>query len=276
MKIFINIVIILNISLNLTILPSLVGLDTKQVACFALCVLNLLALAILTNGHRNHYISTNMTMKLFLAVLIWEVLKTPFILGEDRFLLSITIFIYQITFLFILLISFKKLYKSTGAITLSYEFFSIYILFVTILSWILLKLTIVSLGHPVHYFIMNGNIEDGTTYYFPYKLAVYANSSLRFAFAHEYGIPCGLSHEPHVSTFLITPGVFFFLSNNKNIKINALILLSYICFVFLTVSFSLYVLLKFCLYYIISKRSSLCILYSLYYSIIWVYIICQY
>jgi hypothetical protein len=56
-----------------------------------------------------------------------------------------------------------------------------------------------------------------TTYYFPMNISIiYSGAFIRIPFLQSHGIICGLYHEPHIITFMITPALFVLLSTIKN------------------------------------------------------------
>ena len=66
-----------------------------------------------------------------------------------------------------------------------------------------------------YYDLFKSNVEvSGATYYFPYHISVLATSDhaqLRIPFFTDYGVICGLFHEPHVITFITFPALFLLL-----------------------------------------------------------------
>lgn len=57
---------------------------------------------------------------------------------------------------------------------------------------------------------VNSNAKDlGTQYFFPLHLTVVTSDDRGLPFFSDFGVFCGLSHEPHIATYLIMPAFFF-------------------------------------------------------------------
>lgn len=204
-------VVLMNIATNVTIIPCIMGLNSVSAVHFFLLVLNFLTILFSGNSSngKKYIISIKYAMPLVLMMLlyIWEIIKSPFINGPNRFWFSITLFLVQASFLYLL---FKK-FQSTGrveTIIRIYIYVSIYVVLSTVFCWLLLNIGAIQVNNPVNYYIMSSNMRQmGSEYYFPSHLSVILNSGIRLPLLHAYGIPCGLSHEPHVSTFFVTPGL---------------------------------------------------------------------
>lgn len=251
-------VVLMNIATNVTIIPCVIGLNSVPMIHVFLLVLNFLTIFISGNGsyREKNVLNVKYTWPLIFMMLlyIWEILKTPFINGPNRFGYSVVLFLVQASFLYLL---FNK-YQRTGrleSITRVYIYISIYVVLSTVLCWLLLNTGVISVDNSVSYYIMNSDITQmGSEYYFPKHLSVILSSGTRLPLLHTYGIPCGLSHEPHVSTFFVTPGLILAIGKLSDWKKYLLIGVS-VLFFLISISMTNFVGLAIVLAYYVMKTN---------------------
>ena len=97
---------------------------------------------------------------------------------------------------------------------------------------ILMKFGLNPLKTPVvndYYDLFKANVEVlGHTYYYPYYISVLLVSEsilVKLPFFTDYGIICGIFHEPHVITFIVFPVLFILWAYTKNKFLNSFFLM---------------------------------------------------
>jgi hypothetical protein len=171
-------------------------------------------------------------------------------------LLPLSLIVLYITFLITLSSFEEKHYLNL------YSKFSVYLLFSSILCFILLHLNIIdkfdNLLPDGSNFLFDGNRTNSmSAVSFPGYLSFIYHPGKMIPFFSEFGTITSIFHEPHISTWFITPGIFIYnyLNNKKIYKI--IVNIFYLFFVLLSLSATnISVLLIIYFVYIISNKIS--------------------
>lgn len=136
---------------------------------------------------------------------------------DEAIILYILLYISS-PIILLLLINSVNYYSFLGNKTFFYHYVKPYVILsnvIVILSVLVFFLALVNIinveSHPIfaglNQWTDNNNETLGSKYYFPFNMAVIIDS-VRVPFLNQFGIFCGLSHEPHIATLLITPSFF--------------------------------------------------------------------
>jgi len=84
---------------------------------------------------------------------------------------------------------------------------------------------------------VNSNTRDlGTQYFFPWHLTVVTSDDRGLPFFSSFGVFCGLSHEPHIATYLVTPAFFFMFALDWSKKTKYILAAFFIFFMLMATS----------------------------------------
>jgi len=246
-------VVIINISYPITIIPDLLLFNSKNV----FILINLLIINVLFIKYRGgslKKIDLNL-IKLVNKPILWvlmliyivETIKSLFLKTTYAFATPLLLFFVFFSFLYFLLIIFKDYSAYVGnekalfEILNYYIIFSIYNVLIVVISFILLKMNLLS-SHANNinnvFSALSNNVSRNENYFFPGFLYVLSTSAYgsRLSF-QSFGVFCGLSFEPHLITYLVTPSLFFLSSRQFKKKFTLVLIISvYLLFLFLTVS----------------------------------------
>jgi len=229
--------IILNISHNTTVIPNaLFRIDNLGLINVVFFIVNFFYILIRFKGGI-HKIKSQKLLFLLLAfflLYIIEIIKSPFIIN-GRFEYSLALTFHMITFIALLNNCYKEYSLKYGTkvglelILKFYIVFSIYIITTTILAFFLFKLNVLSpYTNSVSYGIMQSNISQaGTKYYFPGYLSILETNVhfvARIPLLQEHGLICGLSHEPHLASYIVAPSLLFLIAIKKFSKSTLLLI----------------------------------------------------
>jgi len=198
-----------------------------------------------------HKLHLNMFVQIKKSSIYWAVMILCFIflLELPRFLINsdgrnliLTVLnaIEFVTFFYIMSDVFFRASLKSGFRTAHQNFLKVYVIwasFIVLTSVAVFILTSLRIIDPTAYPMpmdislnvsSNAN-ELGTQYFFPLHLTVVTSDNRGLPFFSNYGVFCGLSHEPHIATYLITPA-FFFLQALDWSKRNKIILSAFFIF----------------------------------------------
>ena len=84
---------------------------------------------------------------------------------------------------------------------------------------------------------VNSNANDlGTEYFFPLHITIITSDDRGLPFFSNFGVFCGISHEPHIATYLITPAFFFMYALDWSRRRKYILSFFFICFMLLATS----------------------------------------
>jgi hypothetical protein len=161
-------------------------------------------------------------LSIFFIILLLDVIQSAFFANS----LQKTGLVTCLAFNHLLFVSYLyNLYKETGSFSyvlkpyVGYSLYNVAVIMITAvliligLSWQQNMLT-----NDIH--ILGDNIEGGAKYYFPYFLSIAADYHPFRIFSQLPGLS-GLSHEPHIIMWIITPPLIMTLlfKSRKNFKI---------------------------------------------------------
>lgn len=261
-----SIVFWINIISSNTVIPSIVEVPTDVIQFIILVCINSVCIVLLSSKVSVTKTKVSLLFKLLLAVLIFEVIKSPFIDGAliNRGAYSILIFLMMGSFMLFLNLSIKKRGNEVvQAFLFTYVIFSLCVLLTTIIAYLLVHFDFVSLGKPFDSYLFESNMRMGSVYYFPANLSILQTPEIRIPFIQKYGLFCGVFHEPHVANYYIAPGIFFSFYFIERKLHRTIIILLYMIFVLVSFSTTnVLVLLLLLLLYIIKEGSTVKILFS--------------
>ena len=130
-----------------------------------------------------------------------------------------------VTFFYIMSDVFYRNTFTSGFRTAHQNFLKIYVIwasFIVIASVSVFILTSLRIIDPTAYAMptnismnVNSNANElGTQYFFPLHLTIVTSDNRGLPFFSNYGVFCGLSHEPHIATYLVTPAFFLLQALN--------------------------------------------------------------
>jgi hypothetical protein len=242
-------IIVINISNVITIIPYIIFSATSMGECLVYSfMMNLIY--ILFRFKLRIIFPENRTKRwaifFFLLFLLFEVIKYPLITtNKGSFEFSLFVFLNNFIFFILLYNCFIEYLhilgyrKAINLVIYYYIIFCLYIIITTDFCWFLLNTEVISpYSNSVFWAIMNSNVSEAKAeYFFPGNLSILLITKSRIPLLQEYGVLCGLSHEPHVVNFMISPSLFFIFSlNNKNNIITSLLIFLYGLFFLITVS----------------------------------------
>lgn len=171
-----------------------------------------------------------------IIVFVLFIYETPrYILAEfegRNIILSYLNAVAFITFLLILNSTFNKYKMKFGSVKAyfilvkPYIYFSFLISFAAIIVFFLGKMNLINLfDYPApsgFSFYIDNNAEQGSEYYFPLYITIIDNSPRGANFFMDTALFSGLSHEPHIATYFMTPAFLLMFGVDdisKSIKI---------------------------------------------------------
>jgi len=244
--------ILLNISQFLTIIPSLLfGNREWYFHQSFIIVLNVLFLI-------NSKLRPDLFSDVKKSIVHWAlvILCLIFLLEFPRYLINsdgrnliLTILngIEFITFYYVLSSVFYSVASKRGYQAANQGLLKTYVIFTSFIvlsSVAVFILTSLRLINPTSYPMptdlsmnVNSNANNlGTQYYFPLHLTVVTSDNRGLPFFSNYGVFCGLSHEPHIATYLITPSLFFMQLLDWGKRKKIILTIFYVFFILLATS----------------------------------------
>ncbi|MDD3138607.1 MAG: hypothetical protein PHX08_06515 [Lachnospiraceae bacterium] len=196
---------------------------------------------------------------IFSFMLLFVQLLCSFSVSDfNSFFLAVSLILLNISFLCIAGLEFKKKQK-VSSITKPINYIAIYVIFVSIIVFCLLLLKILSIDKfavdHTKYSLFEGNYNISQTEIFsPANMIFLLSTDRGIPFFGQFGIFTGICHEPHLSTLLVTPSLFFLLSMQKN----KYFIIPFVFYSLLAASVTNLLLLPLCLciYYIFFKLKS--------------------
>jgi len=240
------ILILLNVSQQLTVIPALFFGNVEWYFHQSIIVtLNILFLF-------THKLNTDPFKQVKKSVAYYSVLVLCliFVLELPRFLvnsdgrnvmLTVLNAIEFITFYNVLSSVYYELVSKRGYKLAHQELLKVYVIFASgivltsVFVFILASLKIVdpsAYAMPPNFSI---NVDSdaatlGTQYYFPLHLTIIISDNRGLPFFSNYGVFCGLSHEPHIATYIVTPAVFFLQALNWSKRTKLILTIFFIIF----------------------------------------------
>ncbi len=216
-----SLLILLNLSLSGTIIPSLLFSSELGYNIGIVIILNMAYLFF--RFHINIKIPTHSLFIIYFLLNFINVF-TSLLTSTGRFFPSLYLMLNTTFYviLYNLYIRYRKEVSLGATIKLIIRGY-IWLGIVSIVS-ILLLFLLVRIGFDINIndishsmSVFKANVETlGHTYYFPYSLGIFLELSysvISIPFLADYGGRiCGLAYEPHISTFLVFPSLFFLLA----------------------------------------------------------------
>ena len=244
--------ILLNMSQFMTIIPSvLFGNEEWYFHQTFIVVLNILFLT-------RHKIRLNLFKPVKQSVVYWAlvILSLIFLFELPRFLtnnggrnllLTVLNAIEFITFFYVLSAVFYEEVKKKGFKDAHMNLMKIYVLFacfIVLTSVGVFLLATFKIIDPQAYRMppnlsmnVNSNTNDlGTEYFFPLHITIITSDDRGLPFFSNFGVFCGISHEPHIATYLITPAFFFMYALDWSRKRKYILSVFFIFFMLLATS----------------------------------------
>jgi len=249
-KVIDGIIIILNVSVGFTIIPLILfDRSNSAVSNVGVIITNLIFFIFRFKNPKAPFRKVNTIIYILFSLYIVEVIKA--IIGvTPRLEYAISILLLFATFYLILFNLNKEYdYKNDGDGNFLTFLINIYVIFAIVnvvlidLTFILLELKIIEpYAHQINqlfYGLFKGNVEfNHTDYYAPGYLSIMGkgNDIGRIPFFQQYGSICGVTNEPHVIDYLITPSLFFILRNRVKLLKRTIILLLYFIALLINIS----------------------------------------
>ena len=263
---FLSVVFLINIISTNTIIPTLVGVPEDIIQFGILVMINASCIVKLSGEKTVYRVKENVLFKLLLVVLVFEVIKSPFIDSDyvSRGAYSFLILLMMGSFMLLLILAIKKRGDEVVQLFIfTYVLFSIFVILTTIVAYLLVFFDIINLGNPFSSYLFDSNERAGSVYYFPAHLSIIQTPEIRIPFVQKYGLFCGLFHEPHVANYYIAPGVFFSFYFVEGKLKRLIFILLYLVFVLASFSTTnILVLLIILFLYIIKSGSPIKIIIS--------------
>jgi len=246
------ILILLNVSQFMTIIPSIFfGNEDWYVHQTIILVFNILFLV----RHKIRFdifqpIKKSVVYVALMVLCLIFILELPRFLTNNEgrnLLLTVLNAIEFVTFFYILSdvfyeVAVKRGFKAAhmGLIKI-YVLFSCFIVLTAVTIFMLASLGVI---RPHDYpmppnLSMNvaSNARDlGTEYFFPLHLTVVTSDDRGLPFFSNFGVFCGLSHEPHIATYLVTPAFFFMFALDWSKKAKYILSIFFIFFMLMATS----------------------------------------
>ena len=254
-----SVVFLINIISTNTIIPSIVGVPEDIIQFVLLVMINAVCIIKLSGEKTVNREKNNVLFKLLLAVLLFEVIKSPVVDTSyvSRGAYSLLILLMMGSFMFFLNLSIKKRGNEVlQAFIFTYVLFCFFVIITTIIAYLLVFFDVINLGSPFNSYLFESNERAGSVYYFPGHLSIIQTPEIRIPFVQKYGLFCGLFHEPHVANYYLAPGVFFSFYFVEGKLKRFIILLLYLVFVLASFSTTNILVLLIILFLYIIKGGS--------------------
>lgn len=227
-----SLLVMLNISTYCSVIPYIVFHQYQRGWCILfISIINIIYLYV--RFHNKIKIPSDLLFFVFVCVLSSNVLAV--LLTGDK---SNVAFLYPIlnTTFYILLFSLYSEYIKTESkkqsiwlVTRGYIWLCVLGIISAISLFLLIKVGLDPTSTPVadEYYDLFKSNSDSTirTYYFPYHISVLLDAGIitkKIPFFMDYGIICGLFHEPNAICFVVFPALFilWFYEKKKSIRIS--------------------------------------------------------
>lgn len=137
----------------------------------------------------------------------------------------------------------ESLWSSIWYIVRGYVWLGVMGVASAVLLFLMIKLGLNPLRTPIvndYYDLFMANVVVlGHTYYYPYYISVLLvpeSLLIKLPFFTDYGVICGIFHEPHVITFIVFPVLFILWAYTKSKLLNTFYFLIWMLIVFMELS----------------------------------------
>lgn len=233
------VVLVLFLSQYHTILPSLIFGNLPSIMIQVILVL-LVSITILLKSKKGKIISIDVKyLILILLMLFFQLLRSFTSVDKSEVLLYVLIYISTPFLLYFLINSYINGKKDLRHLLKPYLYLNNYVAIISIFIFVLSLLGIIDVGsysmpQNINLWVDNNTTNLGSRYLFPLNMAVIIDTN-RIPFFNNYGIFCGVSHEPHIATLFLTPAFFLLGLVYKGYKL-LLLRISYVFFMLLAAS----------------------------------------
>lgn len=266
-----TLIIFLNISNSYSIIPYLLFFQYKRgINTVIIILINLLYLLV-----RYNKIQIPFRHPLFVIYFILNLINVYSSVVTNTAPVMPIVYLVCNTLFYIILyncyLSYKRVYEIKKNIWLISRG---YALICIICSFSIIALfSLIQLGVSPYLNLVNNSMDLfdtnvntlGHTYYYPYHISVILVSSrisLKIPFFHEYGTICGIFHEPHIVTFMLSPMFFFAWTYLKNYLQRTIVALLYVFIVLISCSTTNVLSILFCviIYMLYTKTGRLTVI----------------
>lgn len=225
---FDSLLVLLNVSTYCCVVPYIVFHQYSRVPnLLFIIIINIIFL--LFRFHKKTKIPSDSLLFIYVCVCLSNILAV--LTSEEWNILAFYYFVLNTSFYLLLYNLYEDYHKTDSSLYSLWLTIRGYIwlcfigVFSAIIMFLLTKFGFNPLKTPIvdeYYDLFKANVEDlGASYYYPYYISViqYFDNLIKIPFFTEYGIICGIFHEPHVITFVVFPALFIICFFEKRIGV---------------------------------------------------------
>jgi len=258
---------VLNISNTYSIIPYLLISGHRGINTAVITIINILYI-IFRFRKAIYFPKRDILFYLYLAIfsinMFFGLITKTFSLGLSVFLFANVSFYIILSNQFVLYNKSIDYNKCLKLITRSYMILCL----INVISILTLFVLVTFLNFNPYINVIDGTMDlldsdlgmdSNISYFFPHHISIlYKVDDIRIPFFQQYGLICGLYHEPHIVTYLLTPSLFLSFIWIKDKLHRLLIVFAYIFIVLIAASTTNIFALVSCIivYSFINKKST--------------------
>ena len=259
-----NIVTFLNILFLFAVFFDVVVPFSRPLQSLFVVVMNISYLIVTSRSNKRDHIRKvfspyMLCILIYLLLIVVQIVICMFQTNGDTMFFSLAILLINFTFFFILSNKYNQI-QTISSIIAPYKFIGIYTATASVFVFILLTFGIIDIYSfqldPYDFDMFERNAADQKfDLFYPLWLTFVTSIDRGVPFFGEFGSFTGLCHEPHISTLLATPALFFTLANLR--KHSMLLSLAFVFYSLIATSVTNIILLPLCviIYYFLVGSS---------------------